>query len=148
MRHERIDPAESPLKEQSAWADGVSVRERMSRPAVTVADGATITEALRLMALNRIHYLPVLDDEARLVGIVNADDVLGTRRREGLPARTVAAVMSSPVVSIGPAAPLSEAMRVMANRCIGALPVVDGERVIGMLTQSDVVTALARQESP
>jgi CBS domain-containing protein len=148
MRHERIDPAESPLKEQSAWADGVSVRERMSRPAVTVADGAMISEALRLMALNRIHYLPVLDDEARLVGIVNADDVLGTRRSEGSPARTVAAVMSSPVVSIGPAAPLSEAMRVMANRCIGALPVVDGERVIGMLTQSDVVTALARQEPP
>ena len=58
MRHERIDPAESPLKEQSAWADGVSVCERMSRPAVTVADGATITEALRLMARNRIHYLP------------------------------------------------------------------------------------------
>jgi len=56
--------------------------------------------------------------------------------------------MSSPVVSIGPAAPLSEAMRVMANRCIGALPVVDGGRVIGMLTQSDVVTALARPESP
>jgi len=148
MRHERIDPAEGPLKEQSAWADGVSVRERMSRPAVTVVDGATITEALRLMALNRIHYLPVLDDEARLVGIVNADDVLGTRRPEGSPARTVAAVMSSPVVSIGPAAPLSEAMRVMAIRCIGALPVVDGERVIGMLTQSDVVTALARQEPP
>ena len=56
--------------------------------------------------------------------------------------------MSSPVVSIGPAAPLSEAMRVMTHRCIGALPVVDGGRVIGMLTQSDVVTALARQESP
>jgi CBS-domain-containing membrane protein len=148
MRHERIDPAEGPRQEQPAWAHGVSVGERMSRPAVTVADGATITEALRLMALNRVHYLPVLDDEARLVGIVDTDDVLGTRRTEGSPAPGVAAVMSSPVVSIGPAAPLSEAMRVMADRCIGALPVVDGGRVIGMLTQSDVVTALARQGSP
>lgn len=148
MRHVRIDPTEDQLKERSAWADGISVRERMSRPAVTVATGATITEALRLMALNRIHYLPIVDDDARLVGIVNTDDVLGTRRSDRSAARTVAAVMSSPVVSIGPAAPLSEAMRVMANRCIGALPVVDGGRVIGMLTQSDVVTALARQESP
>jgi CBS domain-containing protein len=117
----------------------------MSRPAVTVADGATITEALQLMALNRIHYLPVLDDEDRLVGIVNADDVQGTRRSEGSLARTVAEVMSNPVVSIGPAAPLSEATRVMASHGIGALPVVEGERIIGMLTQSDVVTALARQ---
>ena len=148
MRHVRIDPTESLLKERFAWADGFSVGERMSRPAVTVAAGATITEALRLMALNRIHYLPVVDDAARLVGIVNTDDVLGTRRSEGTLGRVVAAVMSSPVVSIHPAAPLSEAMRLMAARCIGALPVLDGDRVVGMLTQSDVVTALARQELP
>ena len=145
MRHMRIDPAEGPLNEPSAWAHGVSVRERMSRPAVTVAGGAPLTEALRLMALNRIHYLPVLDDGARLVGIVNADDVQGTRRSEDSAARTVAEIMSRPVVSIGSDAPLSEAMHVMASHHIGALPVVDGERVIGILTQSDVVTALGRQ---
>ena len=145
MRHVRIDPGEGPLNEQSAWAHGILVRERMSRPAVTVANGATIPEALRLMAVNRIHYLPVLDDGGRLVGIVNTDDVLGTRRSEGSLACTVAEVMSRPVVSIGPAATLSEAMRMMASHGVGALPVVEGERIIGMLTQSDVVTALARQ---
>ena len=96
------------------------------------------------MALNRIHYLPVLDDGARLVGIVNADDVQGPRRSEDCP-RTVAEIMSRPVVSIGSAAPLSEAMHVMASHRIGALPVVDDERVIGILTQSDVITALGRQ---
>jgi CBS domain-containing protein len=120
----------------------------MSRPAVTVASGAPLTEALRLMALHRIHYLPVLDDEARLVGIVNTDDVLGTRRPGEAPAQMVGAVMSSPVVSIGPDAALSEAMRVMASRRVGALPVVDGERVVGMLSQSDIVAALAHPETP
>ena len=79
------------------------------------------------------------------MGIVNADDVQGTRHSEGSPARTVAEIMSRPVVSIGSDAPLSEAMRVMASHRIGALPVVDGERVIGILTQSDVVTAFGRQ---
>jgi CBS domain-containing protein len=148
MRHVRIDPAEGPLNEPFAWAHGVSVRERMSRPAVTVAGTAPITEALRLMALNRIHYLAVLDDQVGLVGIVNADDVQGTRRPEGSVAHTVTDVMSHPVVSIGPDAPLSEAMHVMASHRIGALPVVDGERIIGMLTQSDVVTALGRQAWP
>jgi CBS domain-containing protein len=147
MRHDRIDPAEDPLDERPTWSPRISVRDRMSRPAVTVAAGATLTEALRLMALNRIHYLPVLDDEARLVGIVNTDDVLGTRRPKGASAGMVAAVMSSPVVSIDPTAPISEAMRVMASRSVGALPVVDGERVVGMLTQSDIVSALARRES-
>jgi len=100
------------------------------------------------MALHRIHYLAVVDDEARLVGIVNADDVQGTRRPEGSLAHTVADVMNHPVVSIGPDAPLSEAMHVMASHRIGALPVVDGERLTGMLTQSDVVTAVGRQAWP
>jgi CBS domain-containing protein len=96
------------------------------------------------MATHRIHYLPVVDD-GRLVGIVNADDVLGTRR-PGPPAEDVAAVMSTPVVSIGPAASFTEAMCVMADRRIGALPVVEDGRVVGILTQSDIVSAVARQE--
>jgi acetoin utilization protein AcuB len=118
----------------------------MSRPAVTVAPGAPIGEALHLMTVRRIHYLPVIEDTA-LVGIVNADDLLGTRRSGPLPGDDVAAVMSAPVVSIGPGASLGEAMRLMADRRIGALPVVEGGRVVGILTQSDIVAAVAGRES-
>lgn len=148
MRHVRIDPTEGPSRERPAGADDVSVRERMSTPAVIVAASAPLTEALRLMAANRIHYLPVVDGQARLVGIVNADDVLQTRRSPRQPAAIVAAVMSTPVVSVGPASRLTDAMGLMADRRIGALPVVEDGQVIGILTQSDVVTAVARQESP
>jgi CBS domain-containing protein len=119
----------------------------MSRPAVTVTADAPLDEALRLMAANRIHYLPVVDAEARLLGIVNADDVLQTRRARRPPAVVVGGVMSTPVVSIGAASPLTDAMRLMADRRIGALPVVENGRVVGILTQSDVVTALAHQAS-
>jgi|KBSSwiStaDraftv2_1062776.scaffolds.fasta_scaffold535980_2 acetoin utilization protein AcuB len=147
MRHVRIDPAEDPSTERPAGAAGVSVRERMSRPAVTVAADAPLAEALGLMAANRIHYLPVVDGEARLVGIVNADDVLQTRRARRPPAVVVGAVMSTPVISVGATSPLTDAMGLMADRRIGALPVVENGRVVGILTQSDVVTAVARQES-
>ena len=147
MRHVRIDPAEGPFEERPGCPEGVCVREQMSCPAVVVAAGATIAEALRLMADHRIHYLPVVDDSAALVGIVNADDLLGTRRPGPARAEVVAAVMSAPVVTIGPAEPLAGAMRLMADRRLGALPVIEGGRLVGMLTQSDVVTAVARQES-
>ena len=147
MRHVRIDPAEDPSAERPAGAAGVSVRERMSRPAVTVAADAPLAEALGLMAANRIHYLPVVDGEARLVGIVNADDVLQTRRARRPPAVVVGAVMSTPVISVGATSPLTDAMGLMADRRIGALPVVENGRVVGILTQSGVVTAVARQES-
>jgi len=117
----------------------------MSRPAVAVSDRASLAEALRLMTDHRIHYLPVMDDGGRRVGMVNEDDVLGTRRCQGPRTDAVAAVMSAPVVSVGPGAPLQDAMDLMVGRGIGALPVVEDGRVVGILTQSDVLAALARQ---
>jgi CBS domain-containing membrane protein len=144
MRHIRIDPAEGPSEKRSPCGNGVCVRERMSRHVITVVAGTPVAEAQRLMTAHRVHYLPVLDDRAALIGIVDADDLQKARRRRGPDA--VGAVMSAPVVSIGPTAPLGEAIRLMAGRGIGALPVVARGRVVGILTQSDVVAAVARRE--
>jgi CBS domain-containing protein len=141
----RIDPRDGPGDENARGAKPVSVRDRMSRPAVTVAASASLREALALMAEHRIHYLPVVSESGRLVGIVNEDDVLGTRRGPRPLGDPVTTVMSAPVVSIGPAELLKDAMQLMAGRGIGALPIVAEGQVIGMLTQSDVVAALARE---
>ena len=110
---------------------------------MTVVAHASLDKALCLMAEYRIHYLPVVDDAAYLVGMVNEDDVLGTRRVGPPQGDTVAVVMSAPAISVGPTVPLEEAVRLMVDRSIGALPVVQEGRVIGMLTQSDVVAAFA-----
>lgn len=144
MRHVRIDPREGPGDEGAPETEQIYVRERMSRPAVTVAARASLGEALHLMVGHRVHYLPVVDDEAHLVGMINEDDVLGTRRLRPPADDAVAAVMSAPAVSVGPLVPLQEARNLMADRRIGALPVVQDGRVIGILTQSDVVATLAR----
>jgi CBS domain-containing protein len=120
----------------------------MSKPAVTIGAQASIGEALNLMVLHRIHYLPVIDDDGHLVGIVNEDDVLGTRREPRPRGDAVAVVMRAPVESIGPAEPLQDAIHRMVGRGVGALPVVQDGLVIGILTQSDVVAALAWSGGP
>jgi CBS-domain-containing membrane protein len=117
----------------------------MSRPVRTIRADAPIGQAQDVMVTHRIHYLPVLDDNAALVGIVNADDLRRDRRPRKEGRRVVSAVMSAPVVSIGPSASLPEAIRLMADRGVGALPVVAHGRVVGILTQSDVVSAVAAQ---
>ncbi|HET7344029.1 MAG TPA: CBS domain-containing protein [Methylomirabilota bacterium] len=117
----------------------------MSRPPITVATTAPVMEALELMARHRIHYLPVVDEHARLVGMVTTDDALGTGRHVPSDRDVVADVMSAPPVSIAPTAPLTDAMRLMADRSLGALPVVKHGLVVGILTQSDVVAALAHR---
>jgi len=75
---------------------------------------------------------------------VNEDDVLGTRRGARRADALVAEVMSAPAVSVDSAQSLREAMELLVGRSIGALPVVKDGRVIGILTQSDVVSALAQ----
>jgi CBS domain-containing protein len=60
---------------------------------------------------------------------------------------TEAARMSATAVSVGPGMPVDEALHLMADRSIGTLSVVQDGRVIGILTQSDVVAALARRRS-
>jgi acetoin utilization protein AcuB len=140
----RIDPCEGPGDAHAGWARAVCVRQLMSTPAVTVAATAPSADAVQRMVAHRIHYLPVVNDQGRLVGIVNEDDVLGTRRGVRTSVEVVADVMSTPAVSVGPAQSLQEAMDLMVGRGIGALPVVEDGRVIGILTQSDVVSTLAR----
>ena len=143
MRHTRADPSEGPSDERCAPAERLLVRDRMSRPAVTVTPTTTLAEAMRLMAMRRVHYLPVVDEHAQLVGLVNADDVLGTRRGRRGRGEVVGDVMSAPVITTQPGVALADAMQLMGDRAIGALPVVEDGRLAGILTQSDIVAALA-----
>lgn len=143
MRHTRGDPSEGPSDERCAFGECLVVRDRMSRPAITVRPTTTLAEAMKVMAARRIHYLPVLDDHAELVGLVNFDDVLGTRRSRRGRGDLVRDVMSAPVITTQPGVALADAMHLMGDHAIGALPVVDGGHVVGILTQSDIVAALA-----
>ena len=143
MRHTRGDPSEGPSDERCAPGERLLVRDRMSRPVVSVRPATTLADAIRLMATRRIHYLPVVDEHAELLGLVNADDVLGTRRPRRGRGDHVGDVMSSPVISTEPTVPLTDAMRLMGDHAVGALPVVETGRLVGILTQSDIVAALA-----
>jgi len=144
MRHMPGDPGQYPVHETVA---PLCVRDRMSRPAITITAQALVDDGLRLMARCRIHYLPVVGDDARLVGIVNADD-LRPHGQAGAPAeQTIGSIMCRPVVFVTMDTTIGDAVRLMASSGVGALPVVDDDRVVGILTQSDAVGTLARDRS-
>jgi CBS domain-containing protein len=131
MRHDPIDPA-------LCGRGSVCVAFVMSRPAITIGTRAPISDAVKLMASRHIHYLPVLREDGVVVGIVNADDL----RRARTSAR-VGTVMASPVVTADGNTSIAEAVRLMATHGIGALPVVEGRHVVGILTQSDIVARVS-----
>jgi CBS domain-containing protein len=125
----------------------------MTGPLVTIGHDATLAEAWRTMRARQVRHLPVLDADRRLVGMLTDHDlrlVILERYLQEEPealARTlgrlrVNEIMTWAVVTVPPEADLREAARLMQKRGLGALPVAEGGRVVGMLTATDVIRAV------
>jgi CBS domain-containing protein len=114
------------------------VRNRMSRPAITVRQDADFQKALALMQEKKLRRLPVVDDGGALVGIVVERDLLVAAMRYLQSRVEVADVMTRGVVTVGPDADLVDVARTMLERRIGGLPVVEDGRLVGIVTESDI----------
>jgi CBS domain-containing membrane protein len=132
---------------------GRTVSDFMSPEVATLERNDELTIADDVMKLGRIRHLPVLDDDGEtLVGIVSQRDLLrgalarclgyGEHAQQKLLAQLhVKEVMTGDVQTIAPDAPIEEAARRMIDAKIGCLVVVDGARMVGILTESDFVAA-------
>jgi CBS domain-containing protein len=129
------------------------VRDLMTAQPITVDPDTPMLQARQRMAEERIRHLVVVDD-ARVVGIVTDRDIrlnlpspatsLSVWELNYLLSRlTVGGVMSAAVIVVDPDRPIAEAARLMLDHKIGALPVVDEGRLIGIITESDFVRAMA-----
>lgn len=128
----------------------------MTREVATLGRNDQLTLADDVMRLGRIRHLPVLDDDGQeVVGIVSQRDLfrgalagaLGYgehAQRKVLDTLVVKEVMHPDVVTTAPDVPLAEAARVMMERKIGCLPVIENGRLAGILTEGDFVALAAR----
>ena len=107
---------------------------------VTVACDTPVREAVSLLAERRIGALPVMKDE-RVVGIMSERDVIYCLRTEGASALDfpVEKVMTAPIIAAEPAMPVLKGLSLMTERRIRHLPVVDGGRLVGLVSIGDLV---------
>lgn len=143
----------------------MKVGDVMTRSVVSVTPETPIAEAARQMLDNRISGLPVVDAAGTVVGVVTEGDLLrraetGTVRTRArwlellttpgrlatdyvhAHARKVGEVMSRDVVAVAPGAPLATVVRLMEARHIKRLPVIDGGRLVGIVSRANLVRAL------
>ncbi|MCB8836331.1 HPP family protein [Aurantimonas sp. VKM B-3413] len=141
---------------------GLVAADIMSRDVATVCASAELGEARRLLRSHRIKALPVIGEGRRVVGIVTQTDLLeafvsgpatpiasaGAQRFKGrwgrVPAPTVGAIMTAPAHCAEADATLAELVPLMADAGLHHMPVVSGGRLVGIVTQSDVIAALFR----
>ncbi|MCC6849677.1 MAG: universal stress protein [Deltaproteobacteria bacterium] len=117
------------------------VGEVMRAVPVTIGPDAMLEEARAKMAQHRVRHLPVVED-GKLVGILSTVD-LGPY--VGQLARTkVNAAMTPDPTTVGAGVDAATAARLMLERRVRALPVVDGERVVGVISASDILEEYAR----
>ena len=125
------------------------VKERMSRHPISIRPDASLYDALRVMKDDKVRRLPILDEDGNLVGIVLEKDLLyaspspattlSVHEMNYLISRiTVADLMSRDVITIEEDCPLEEAARIMVDNRIGGLPVMRGDTLVGMITESDL----------
>lgn len=113
----------------------------MTQDVVTIAPELTLAAAARLMSEKKIRRLPVVGTfagEERLIGILSASDIV-----RAVVAKTVADAMTPHPLTIAADAPIETAASIMRECKIGALPVMRGNVLVGMITESDVFDAFA-----
>ena len=128
------------------------VGERMSHPVMSVAPDLPIMEALNMMKSKRIRRFPVVKD-GKLVGIVAERDLLNASTAPTttlsvwelnyqLSRIKVSDVMSKKVITVSENASIEAAARIMADKKVGGLPVMRGDELIGIITETDLFKVL------
>ncbi len=131
------------------------VRDLMTHEVTTLKRNDKLSIADDVMRLGRIRHLPVLDEDEQVVGIVSQRDLFrgalaralgyGEHAQQKLLGQLVVKeVMTNDPMTISPDAPVADAARLMLERKIGALVVIEDGRLAGILTEADFVRRFAK----
>jgi len=118
----------------------ISVSEVMSRSPISVKNSMSVREAARVMKEKGVSSL-LIEEKGEYVGIVTERDIVTKVTSEGLDPEVtkVSEIMSSPLVYVEADSPLEIAAEIMWKRKIRRLPVRRGGKVVGLLTENDIV---------
>ncbi len=125
------------------------VKDRMTSDPVVITTDTSLKEALEIVRSKPFRHLPVLDENGKLVGIVTEKSLvyasptsttaLSVFEVDYILSRTkVGQIIQGSVVTVGPDWPVEEAARVMVDRRIGCLPVVEDDKLVGIISDTDI----------
>ena len=146
----------------------LKARDIMTKEVITVSPDMEITKAAKILLERRINGLPVVDAFGRLVGILCQSDLVVQQKRFPIPsvftllesfipltsmkridkevekiaALTVKQAMTTDPVTVGPDTDIEEVARLMVDKKYHTLPVVDGDKVVGIVGKEDVLKTL------
>jgi CBS domain-containing protein len=144
----------------------VKVRDAMTTDVKTVGPEASLKDVAGILAEHRISGLPVVDDDRRVLGVITKADIIIKELAEApsvlrrllhhreatavatkVAAQTASEAMNAPPITVEPAYLLVDAAELMVEQGVNRLPVVEDDRLVGILTRFDLVRAFARSDA-
>jgi len=148
----------------------LTVADIMTRDVVSVKGSTTVREMAAIFDTMRFGSLPIVDDAGNLTGIVTASDLVEQDRPLHMPtvislfdwiiplegesslqrelnkitAQTAAELASADVVTVTPSDSVSSAAEIMSSKKLHALPVVEGKKLVGMVSRIDIIRSMNR----
>jgi acetoin utilization protein AcuB len=142
----------------------MNVKDVMTRDPFSIDPDVPLGTAMDVMRARAVRHLPVVDEAGQLIGIITDRDLrqacfaptlaeylsAGARRSVQQVGQTLADLkvrefMTWGVVTVHPDASLAHAALIMSERRVGSLPVIENGKLVGMLTERDLLEALSKQ---
>jgi CBS-domain-containing membrane protein len=143
----------------------------MTREVITVKRETTIRDLAELFARHRISSAPVVDDSGAMIGIVTETDLVEQDKSLHIPTvislfdwviylesdkkfekelkkmtgQTVGDIYTEDVVQVSPSTPVSDVANLISSRKVNSIPVVDGNRLVGMVARIDLIRTMIKQ---
>jgi CBS domain-containing protein len=143
----------------------------MTRDIITVKKETTIRELAELFTQHRISSAPVVDDNGEMIGIVTETDLIEQDKNLHIPTvislfdwviylesdkkfekelnkmtgQTVGEIYTQKVETVTPATPVSDVADIMSSRKINSIPVVEGNKVVGIVARIDLIRTMIRR---
>lgn len=148
----------------------LQARDIMTKEVITVSPETTVLDLAQLLADHKINGAPVVDSQGRLVGVVTQNNLIDRAKKFELPhvisildahfylerpstfkknleklmGNLVADIMTAPPITISEDVEVDEIATIMARRRIHTLPVLKGDKIIGIIGKIDIIRALSQ----
>src|SRR5579863_9526852 len=113
----------------------------MTRKVCTIHPESSAQEAAQILSRHRISGLPVVNADDKIIGMVTEADIISKVHREGL---LVSDIMSHEVISVKEETPVGDIAMLLTERKIKRVPVVSGDKLVGIVSRGDIVHAVAQ----
>ena len=115
----------------------LKVKDIMTKDVITVGPTTSVRNLAMILIKNQISGAPVAGRNGKIIGVVSEADIVAKKGKD------VKAIMSKKIISVNEETPVEEIAQLMTAHKIKRLPVMRGDRVVGIVSRADIVSAIA-----